>query len=308
MRQHAGPHTNFTLSPLLLDRVLEAHTARYQAATPFPHAVLDGLFSRDALRTILQEVPEQMLSNGCVAGAASCYRRRGTHFRKSELHDESFGPYTRALFETLRSRRFVSFVEKLSGLSGLIPDPGYQGSGVHLTGPQGVLAVHHDFNFMLCRRRSSGGHDRSYTDCSRGASEQGAGQHRLHRRVNVFIYLNEAWPDHYGGHLELWNHNMTSCEQRIAPLFGRFVAFSSTDYSYHGHPQPMALPPNRMRRSIAFYYYTDYGRGAEECDGGECDSFHDAQWQKPRGCGFCRVCGSGGVDRSVRAGGRAAPG
>lgn len=57
----------------------------------------------------------------------------------------------------------------------------------------------------------------------------------------------------------LWNRNLTACVQRIKPKFGRFVAFSTTDFSYHGHPSPMRIPGDRMRRSIAMYYYT---RGA----------------------------------------------
>ena len=48
------------------------------------------------------------------------------------------------LFAALRSEPFVRFLELLSGIGGLVPDPGYEGSGVHLTGEGGLLAVHHD--------------------------------------------------------------------------------------------------------------------------------------------------------------------
>lgn len=294
---HAGPLANFSLSGAKLATLLEQHLPLYRAAAPFPHTVIEDLFSATALRAVAHEIPEKMLGTGCVPGAAACYRRRGTHFRKSELHDSAMGPHTRSVFEALRSRRFVAFLEKLSGINGLIPDPGFQGSGVHLTGRDGVLAVHHDFNFMLCKRLADGGGGgRSaplYGECTRGLSEQAADQHRLHRRVNVFVYLNENWRESYGGHLELWNRNMSACERRIAPNFGRFVAFSSSDFSFHGHPQPMSrLPQHRMRRSIAFYYYTDVGRPVDECDGGDCVAFHDARWQTPNGCTECQTCGT----------------
>ena len=111
------------------------------------------------------------------------------------------------------------------------------------------------------------------------------------RAQNVFLYLNHEWPDHYGGHLELWSRNMSSCRRRIAPALGRFVAISSTDFSFHGHPEPMSsLPPGRMRRSIAFYYYTASERPAGECEGGDCATFHDARWQDPVGCSSCNAC------------------
>jgi len=78
------------------------------------------------------------------------------------------------------------------------------------------------------------------------------------------MYLNPNWPESYGGHLELWNRNLTSCGQRVLPALGRFVAFSSTDFSYHGHPQPLQIPLGRARRSLALYYYTN-GRPLHEC-------------------------------------------
>ena len=95
------------------------------------------------------------------------------------------GDYTRQLFVTLRSQHFVRFLETLSGVSGLIPDPGYEGSGVHLTGDGGVLAVHHDFNWMLCKRDADTG---AYSDCRRPDArgmESAEGRTRLHR---------ECWP------------------------------------------------------------------------------------------------------------------
>ena len=42
----------------------------------------------------------------------------------------------------------------------------------------------------------------------------------------------------------------------FAPIAGRCVIFATTDFSYHGHPLPLACPPDRSRRSIALYYYS----------------------------------------------------
>ena len=227
-----------------LRRHAERLRASYSRAAPFPHAVIDDLFPAGVIQAIASEVPEQMLPSGCVPGAAACYRKASVHFRKSELHHESMGPSTRRLFVTLRSAPFVRFLETLSGVEGLIPDPGYEGSGVHLTGDGGVLAVHHDFNYMLCDVASG-----VYSGCGRPNPHAAATAQRvqLHRRVNVFVYLNHDWPDAYGGHLELWARNMSRCEARIRPALGRFAVFSSTDFSFHGHPTPLRLPPGRMR-------------------------------------------------------------
>src|SRR5205814_5575039 len=43
---------------------------------------------------------------------------------------------------------------------------------------------------------------------------------------------------------------------RIAPLFNHAIVFSTTEESYHGHPDPLTCPPGVTRKSIALYYYT----------------------------------------------------
>ena len=60
--------------------------------------------------------------------------------------------------------------------------------------------------------------------------------------VPVLIYLNKNWKDSYGGHLELWNKNMLKCEKKISPTFNTMVIFSTTDFSNHGHPDPLNPP------------------------------------------------------------------
>ena len=164
----------------------------------------------------------------------------------------------------MKTSTFVTFLQDLSGINNLIPDPHYRGAGIHVTGQGGGLDVHADFN--------------RYT------------RFGLDRRVNTLLYLNHDWPDAYGGHFELWPRNMSGCAGRVAPLFNRFVAFSTTDFSYHGHPSRMRLPAGRMRRSLALYYYTN-GRPANECLNSRCRVLHSTLWQTPRGHGSCPLKG-----------------
>lgn len=70
------------------------------------------------------------------------------------------------------------------------------------------------------------------------------------------------------------------CVKRYLPTFGRIVIFSSTDFSYHGHPLPLSAPHGRARRSLALYYYTN-GRPIEECVGHDCNHDHLTLWQMP---------------------------
>ena len=106
-------------------------------------------------------------------------------------------------------------------------------------------------------------------------------------RINAFVYLNPGWLDEYGGHLELWSTDMKSCYQKIAPTMGRLVVFSSTDFSYHGHPEAMTAPKGRARRAVSAYYYTN-GRPTSECLDGDCSGkSHGTLFQKPVGCQVC---------------------
>ena len=74
--------------------------------------------------------------------------------------------------------------------------------------------------------------------------------------MNVIIYLNNDWPDDYGGHLELWSRDMKAKVRSVAPIMNRCVIFNTDADSYHGHPDPLTSPSGVFRRSIALYYYT----------------------------------------------------
>ena len=85
----------------------------------------------------------------------------------------------------------------------------------------------------------------------------------LDRRLNVLIYLNKDWEESYGGHLQLWDKDMKYCKKKYLPNFNSMVIFGTTDFSNHGHPDPLTCPNNTSRKSLATYYYSD-GRPKEE--------------------------------------------
>jgi len=150
---------------------------------------------------------------------------------------EKLPPSIREVLYFLNSRPMLQFLEVLTGIKGVIPDPYFVGGGLHQIKPGGNLEVHADFNFHT--------------------------QLKLDRRINMLVYLNKDWKEEYGGHFELWNRDMSAAEQKILPLFNRCAIFSTTSFSYHGHPTPLSCPPDRTRKSMATYYYSN-GRPEEE--------------------------------------------
>lgn len=211
------------LEPSKLQRVAAEHRQAYANAEPFPHAVLDGLFPDEALDELLRAFPDPQSK---VWKEYDNY-----HEKKLETQGEArLGDNVSLLLYQFNSAPFLAFLEQLTGIKGLIPDPYFSGGGLHQIVPGGKLGIHADF--------------------SRHATLP------LHRRINALIFLNRDWKEEYGGHLELWDREMTQCIQRIAPVYNRMVVFTTTDWSYHGHPHPVRCPEGMSRKSVALYYFT----------------------------------------------------
>ena len=203
-------------------------SAEYAGNAPFPHIVIDDLLPADVLDRVLGEL-DGIDHDG----------RKDFYGAVDKYYTNDFaklGPHTRGLLTELNSRPFLEFLEALTGITGLISDPYYLGGGYHEIRRGGFLKMHADFNW----------HARL----------------RLDRRLNVLVYLNKDWDESWAGHLEISDPEFRTT-RRIAPLFNRIVIFSTTDFSLHGHPDNLACPPGRERKSLALYYYSN-GRPRNE--------------------------------------------
>lgn len=195
----------------------------YASASPYPHTVMDDFMPEGVLDAVLGEFPDPKRGDWFEFDSA-------TERKLATKDDSAMGPVTRQVLAQLNSAAFIDFLERLTGIKGLVPDPHFVGGGLHQIEPGGHLKVHADFNR----------HKRT----------------NLERRLNVLIYLNRDWKDEYGGAFELWNEDMTACVEKVMPYFNRCVVFSTTSTSYHGHPDPLACPEGMTRRSMALYYYS----------------------------------------------------
>lgn len=219
----------------------------YQTAEPFPHIVLDNFLPEATLDRALADfpAPRTLAWRGYDAKT-----EKKLEFNCAERLPVSL----RSTLYFLNSRPVLRFLEELTGIKGLLGDPYFAGGGLHQIEHGGFLNVHADFNW----------HE----------------QLQLDRRLNLIIYLNKDWQEEYGGHLELWDRDMTECTERILPVFNRCVVFNTTDFSYHGHPVPLTCPPDRTRRSLAVYYYTN-GRPREERSAPHSTIFKDRPSGEP---------------------------
>ncbi len=200
-----------------------AHRAEYRTASPFPHVVIDDFLPPEIVRGLLEEFPSP--------DAPRWQRFEEPRQRKlASSRDRDLGPLTRHVLAQFNSAAFLAFLEELTGIERLVADSWFEGGGLHQIVPGGLLKVHVDFS-----RHSRTG---------------------LFRRLNALLYLNEDWSPEWGGNLELWNADVSRCDRSVEPLANRLVLFETSDISYHGHPDPLACPPDRTRKSMALYYYT----------------------------------------------------
>ncbi len=204
---------------------IEAKAAQYAAASPFPHIVVDDVLTSDAFAQCVREFPD-------------------THdpFWKGYLHvnetkyantqPDTWGATLSGVAKEFVSPEFVAWLERVTGIHGLLPDWTMDGGGLHQTLRGGHLNIHADFS-----------------------------THHVHenwaRRVNILLYLNEEWHDDWGGHLELWDKDMTSVQGRVTPKGNRMLVFTTSQESFHGHPDPLTCPDDVARRSLALYYFTE---------------------------------------------------
>ncbi|NJK38153.1 MAG: 2OG-Fe(II) oxygenase [Oscillatoriales cyanobacterium RM2_1_1] len=227
------------MDPEYLDDLASKNHESYITAEPFPHIIIDNFLPEFVLDAILEEFPEPGKIGWKTFDDPS-------QKKLASQHEQQMGEATRLLLYQLNSATFVEFLEKLTGIEGIISDPHFIGGGLHQIERGGFLKIHADFN----RHRRL----------------------RLDRRLNLLIYLNKDWQEDYGGHFELWDREMKQCEKQVLPVFNRCVIFNTNDFSYHGHPNPLTCPEGRTRKSLALYYYSN-GRPEEELSGSHSTLF-----------------------------------
>jgi hypothetical protein len=195
--------------------------AQYQAAQPFQHIVVDNFLPEAVLDRLLVEWP-----NETTVGFNRVQERLKFQYNPEDLTST----FARSLFYAFNAAPFIKFVQNVTGISGLLPDPYFNGGGFHETKAGGHISVHADFNLNKSMR--------------------------IRRRINVIVYLNRGWRPEYAGNLELWSKDMKSSLKSVEPTFNRCVIFNTDEDSFHGHPDPLTPPEGLSRRSLALYYYT----------------------------------------------------
>ena len=201
---------------------------RFLSARPFPHIVIDGLFPAEFLDRVLDDY-------GAGFGDWIRYNTKD-EVKAGTRPNAKLGRGSRHYFDVIQRGQFTQFLTAVTNIDGLLPDPSLFGGGLHEISPGGRFSVHTDFNKHPVTA--------------------------LDNRLVFITYLNKGWQPGFGGALELWDAASRQCVEEVVPVFGRSILFAHSSLSLHGHPNPVATPDGRKRRSVAAYYYTN-GRSDE---------------------------------------------
>ena len=228
---------------------LENLKEKYLGNAIFPHIVLKDFIKKELLDDVLNEFPDLSKIDSRIEYENS------REIKLASKGSSDIQPAATKLISFLNSDIFLNYLNSITDIEEtLISDPYLSGAGYHEVKSGGVLKVHVDFNKHPTMN--------------------------LDRRLNLLLYLNKDWEDDWGGCLELYDKNNLNLPLvSVKPDFNTCVIFSTTSFTYHGHPDALNCPEDKSRKSIALYYFST-GRPASEFAGDHSTLFVNTKGEK----------------------------
>ncbi|MBA3706511.1 MAG: 2OG-Fe(II) oxygenase [Bacteroidetes bacterium] len=198
---------------------------QFETASPCKHVALPNFLLSNVADTLYQNFPKLETLN---------VKRKSINENKSEeYHLDRYHSQFNELRDFLNSAEMYTWISKVTGIEGLSSTYDSLGSGIHQGGPGSFVDVHVDINMNPAAK--------------------------LHRRINLLIYLNKNWKDEYGGALEFWDKDVKNCISKVMPYFNQAAIMVTDETSYHGYSK-INIPDDESRKSFYIYYYTPAGK------------------------------------------------
>lgn len=194
----------------------------YAHGTPVPWIFFDDFLPTSVLKQVQDEIniiPQHLWSN---------FTRNGSMMM--ECNNLKYSPFIRELVMNLNSSEFLLWLESITGIKRLIPDPHLIGAGMMRCGPGHCLQLHTDFNWNE--------------------------QLHLNRALSLILYTSQEWQDHWNGNLEFWDFEKNKCLHTISPRPNRLLIWNYNEKLIHGHPKPIDCPEGIFRDGLRLFYFT----------------------------------------------------
>lgn len=205
-----------------LEAAVEEWRARFSAARPFPHLVVDELFDGDVVVAAAREFP-------APADMAERPNRKGV----LELTDRRLvPPPLRQLSGELLGPRFTAWLSKVTGVDGLITDA--------------------DGSWGALRQSGDGVEGKIHVPPARHPTKP------WERRLTLILHLAPGLSESNGGCFQLWDDDGDQAAPRasIAPLFNRAVVFLNSPTAFHSVSRTH-LDPGETRKTMQALYFTE---------------------------------------------------
>lgn len=181
------------------------------------YCVIDDLLPAETAQRISEAFPsiEKMR-------LMDSFRERKYTSKKFEQFDPLMADITFAFQDSL----VVAAVEAITGIRRQIPDSSLYAGGLSAMTPGHFLGPHIDNS-----------HD---------------GGRQNYRTLNLLFYVTPGWQSESGGHLELWNNDVTR-SAIVESRFNRLVLMETTPTSWHSVNPVRA---DGVRRCVSNYYFS----------------------------------------------------
>ena len=126
----------------------------------------------------------------------------------------------------MQDPRVVAIVEQITGIGQQVADPSLYAGGLSAMVRGHFLGVHIDNS-----------HE---------------GSRKYYRTVNVLYYCTPRWLESFGGHLQLWDHELRR-NVTIASSFNRLVVMETHPRSWHSVSR---VNSHDVRRCVSNYYFS----------------------------------------------------
>jgi len=225
-----GKDVTYSFDDENLNQIAEDYKGNFKVGSPWPHLHFTNFLHYQLANEVHLDIPTPEEYD---------FYRYSNELEQKYAFDrvKRLPEFLHRLFLDLSTPFFLKFLEKLTGIKGLIPDPYYRGGGVHLYPSGGKLDVHLNNNIHPTLG--------------------------LYRRVDLVLFLNKDWEKSWGGEFEFWEgektedrHVLTELRQKVLPEFNTLIIMENSERSYHGVPRRVECPKHEYRKSLACSYYT----------------------------------------------------
>jgi len=209
------------LDYLLKKNITDLRT-QFANGKPFPIVNIDNFLPQTTAVNLYKET--QSIDNSLWKN----FTRKGSHmleFNKIEMAPEAFN-----FVNYMHSANILMWLESLTGIEGLIPDPYLTGAGYSKSFAGDTLKIHTDFNW----------NDKL----------------KLHRALSLIIYLTPDWRPEWKGGLEFYDKERQNISFKATCLFNQCLIWKYNKYGYHGFEEPLSCPNNINRTTFRLFYYT----------------------------------------------------